>query len=138
VGGRRGLRRLVLRPTPKRTAKTHDGQVWFLDPRAGTLTLHLRFAPTNAAETTPDGPDNITVSPYGGVLIAEDGDGDGRPHLLGATPEGDVFFLAQSGQKGVGSEFCGPVFSPDDRMLFVNQQGPGTTFVVQGPFRRLT
>jgi uncharacterized protein len=123
---------------PKRTAKTHDGQVWFLDPRAGTLTLHLRFAPTNAAETTPDGPDNITVSPYGGVLIAEDGDGDGRPHLLGATPEGDVFFLAQSGQKGVGSEFCGPVFSPDDRMLFVNQQGPGTTFVVEGPFRRLT
>jgi hypothetical protein len=119
-------------------SKTHDGQVWFLDPRAGTLTLKLRFAPTNEGDTSPDGPDNITVSPYGGVLIAEDGNGDGLPHLLGATPGGEVFFLAQSGQKGAGSEFCGPVFSPDDRMLFVNQQGPGTTFVVQGPFRRLT
>jgi uncharacterized protein len=117
---------------------THAGQVWFLDPGAGTLTLHLRFAPTNKANTSPDSPDNITVSPYGGVLIAEDGNRDVRPHLLGATPEGDVFYLAQSGEKGLGSEFCGPVFSPDDRMLFLNQQGPGTTFVVQGPFRRLT
>ena len=60
---------------------THDGQVWFLDPRAGTLTLRLRFADDREAEL--DGPDNITVSPFGGVMIAEDG--DGRPHLLGAT-----------------------------------------------------
>jgi secreted PhoX family phosphatase len=117
--------------------KTHDGQVWFLDPRAGTLTLHLRFARTTDAEAMPDGPDNITVSPYGGVLIAEDGDGKGRPHLLGATLEGKVFFLAQSELVGEGSEFCGPVFSPDQRMLFVNMQEPGTTFLIQGPFHQL-
>jgi secreted PhoX family phosphatase len=119
-------------------AKTHDGQVWFLDPVAGSLTLHLRFAPTKAANDRPDGPDNITVSPYGGVLIAEDGDGDARPHLLGATTQGEVFFLAQSQYVGRGSEFCGPVFSPDERKLFVNQQGPGATFCIEGPFGRLT
>ena len=29
-----------------------------------------------------------------------------------------MFYLAQSGEKGDGSEFCGPVFSPDEQMLF--------------------
>jgi uncharacterized protein len=112
-------------------AVTHDGQVWFLDPRAGTLTLRIRFAPADGDNTLPDGPDNITVSPYGGVIMAEDG--QGSPHLLGASTDGAVFFLAQSETK-VGKEFCGPVFSADQRTLFVNLQGPGMTFAIQGPF----
>jgi secreted PhoX family phosphatase len=113
---------------------THDGQVWFLDPRAGTLRLHLRFAATADKNVDPDGPDNITVSPYGGVVIAEDG--EGRPHLLGATPGGEVFYLARS--EGEGSEFCGPVFSADKQTLFLNLQGPGLTFAIQGPFVDVT
>ena len=116
-------------------ATTHDGQVWFLDPREQTLTLHLRFAATDDPDD-PDGPDNITVSPYGGVLIAEDG--KGHPHLLGATPGGEVFLLAESEPEVEGSEFCGPVFSPDQRMLFVSLQGPGLTFAIQGPFSQAT
>jgi hypothetical protein len=111
---------------------THDGQVWFLDPRAGTLTLRLRFAPSEDQEVDPDGPDNITVSPYGGVMIAEDG--DGRPHLLGAAPGGQVYFLARSEVPQEDSEFCGPVFSPDERILFANLQRPGYTFAIRGPF----
>jgi secreted PhoX family phosphatase len=76
------------------------------------------------------------VSPYGGVLIAEDG--KGHPHLLGATPGGEVFLLAESEPEIEGAEFCGPVFSPDQRMLFVNLQGPGLTFAIQGPFSQAT
>jgi secreted PhoX family phosphatase len=45
--------------------------------------------------------------------------------------------MAQS-EHGADAGFCGPGISPDERMLFVNVQGPGTAFVVQGPFRRLT
>ena len=116
-------------------AATHDGQVWFLDPREQTLTLHLRFAATDDP-SDPDGPDNITVSPYGGVLIAEDG--KGAPHLLGATPGGEVFFLAACEPEVKGDEFCGPVFSPDQRILFANLQGPGLTFAIQGPFSQTT
>jgi secreted PhoX family phosphatase len=111
---------------------THDGQVWFLDPRAGTLTLRLRFAPTPDDEVDPDGPDNITVSPFGGVMIAEDG--DGRPHLLGATQDGELFLMARSETQDADSEFCGPVFSPDQRTLFANLQRPGYVFAIQGPF----
>ncbi|HET8601899.1 MAG TPA: alkaline phosphatase PhoX, partial [Segeticoccus sp.] len=47
----------------------HDGQVWFLDPLAGTIELKLRFAYTPSDQDGDvDGPDNITVSPYGGVI----------------------------------------------------------------------
>jgi secreted PhoX family phosphatase len=113
-------------------ATTHDGQIWFLDPRAGSLTLRLRFAASDSPDVEPNGPDNITVSPYGGVVIAEDG--KGRPHLLGATPGGAVFLLAQSEAEVEGAEFCGPVFSADERTLFVNLQGPGLTFAIEGPF----
>jgi uncharacterized protein len=113
------------------SARRHDGQVWFLDPRAGTLTLHLLFAPTQG-DVDPDGPDNITVSPYGGVIIAEDG--RGQQHLLGATPDGEVFVLAKSQDTSGEAEFCGPTFSADRRTMFANLQGPGVTFAIQGPF----
>jgi secreted PhoX family phosphatase len=113
-------------------ATTHDGQVWFLDPAAGTIKLHLRFAAAEKPDEDPNAPDNITVSPFGGVMIAEDG--EGHPNLLGATPEGQVFVFAQSEPEIEGGEFCGPVFSDDRRTLFVNLQGPGLTFAVQGPF----
>ncbi len=114
-------------------ARTHDGQVWFLDPRDSTLTLFLLFGADDEG-VTARGPDNITVSPYGGVMIAEDG--DRQPHLLGATPSGSVFLLARSESDSDDSEFCGPVFSPDGRTLFVNLQRPGYTFAIQGPFRQ--
>ncbi len=114
----------------------HDGQVWFLDPVAGTLTLRLRFGVATEPDVAPDGPDNITVSPHGGVIIAEDG--AGVVHLMGATDGGAVYPLARCDAAGDGTEFCGPVFSPDGRDLFTNLQGPGCTFLVQGPFDALS
>jgi uncharacterized protein len=109
----------------------HDGRVWFLDPRARTLTLRLRFAATADQNGDPDGPDNITVSPYGGVIIAEDG--EGRAHLLGSSPGGQVFALARS-EDDDEPEFCGPTFSHDGGTMFANLQGPGYVFAIQGPF----
>ncbi|SEO85943.1 alkaline phosphatase PhoX [Trujillonella endophytica] len=117
------------------SATEHDGQVWFLDPRAGTLTLRLRFARAVDADAPGEGPDNITLSPHGGVLIAEDG--LGAVHLLGATEAGEVYPLARCDVAGERTEFCGPVFAPDGRALFANVQGPGCTFLVEGPFDRL-
>lgn len=115
------------------SAVQHDGQVWFLDPRGATVTLVLRFATSPDQDVDPDGPDNITVSPFGGVMIAEDG--DGTNHLLGATASGNVFFFARNEIEG-DSEFCGPVFSENRRTLFANCQGPGLTYAITGPFAR--
>lgn len=116
------------------SAAQHDGQVWFVDPQKHTIELKLHFAYTPSEQDgDPDGPDNITVSPYGGVIIAEDG--DGVNHLLAATHDGDVYFLARNELPG-NSEFTGPTFSRDRRTLFANVQSPGYVFAIRGPFRR--
>ena len=111
----------------------HDGQVWFLDPVAQTIELTLRFAytPTNQDDDV-DGPDTITVSPYGGVILAEDG--QGKSHLVGATADGEPFFFARNDHPD-DSEFAGPNFSADKKTMFVNIQSPGYVLAITGPFR---
>lgn len=113
----------------------HDGQVWFFDPASQTVTLKTLFGvnPDPSVDTgNYDGPDNITVSPYGGVILAEDG--DGISHLIGVTAEGKPFTIARNELND--SEFCGPAFSADGRTLFVNIQSPGLTLAITGPWRR--
>jgi secreted PhoX family phosphatase len=113
---------------------SHRGQVWFYDPRRSTFTLRLLFGGSDGAEDGPDdgadGPDNISISPYGGVILAEDA-GAGN-HLVAATEDGATFRIARS--EG-GSEFTGPVFTRDGRILFANLQIPGTLFAITGPWR---
>ena len=114
----------------------HDGQVWFVDPLEDTIELKLRFAYTPAdQDTDPDGPDNITVSPYGGVILAEDG--EGRQHLVGATAAGETYFLARN-EVGDGSgEMTGPTYSADKATLFANLFDPGHVYAITGPWRRV-
>jgi secreted PhoX family phosphatase len=107
--------------------------VWFYDPRTETVTLKTRFGvnPDSASDGNPDGPDNITVSPHGGLIVAEDG--AGINHLIGLTATGDSFPIARNELDD--SEFCGPAFSADGRTLFVNIQSPGLTLAITGPWR---
>ncbi|MFD0268496.1 alkaline phosphatase PhoX [Streptomyces sp. NPDC127106] len=120
----------------------HDGQVWFYDPERRTITLKVLLGvnPDPAGSTANDGPDNITVSPYGGLVIAEDG--EGLQHLLGATESGRTYPLARN-ELNIGtaeepeySEFAGVCFSPDGRTLFACIQEPGIMLAITGPWRR--
>ena len=116
------------------SAAQHDGQVWFVDPDEGRIELKIWFAYTPAdQDNDPDGPDNITVSPFGGVILAEDG--DGASHLVGATDDGETYFFARNEIAGQ-SEFTGPTFSNNRKILFANVQSPGHVFAIQGPFRK--
>ncbi|MFD8330173.1 alkaline phosphatase PhoX [Streptomyces lydicus] len=120
----------------------HDGQVWFYDPRRRTLTLKVLLGvnPDPGKDGAFDGPDNITVSPYGGLIIAEDG--EGVQHLFGATDDGRTYPLARNelnigtADKPEFSEFTGPVFSPDGNTLFANIQEPGIMLAITGPWKR--
>jgi hypothetical protein len=121
------------------SVNSHDGQVWLYRPGRDTIELKLTFAYTpNDQDDDPDGPDNITVAPFGGVIIAEDG--DGKQHLLGALPTGDTFYLARN--DATDAEFTGPNLSPDRSILFANIQGdgsagnPGFVFAISGPWNR--
>ncbi|QXJ24545.1 DUF839 domain-containing protein [Actinomadura graeca] len=112
-------------------AADHAGQVWTYDPNTDEIELQLIFKPGGRF----DGPDNITVSPYGGgVILAEDGDGE--QYLIGTTKKNKPFAMARNALNE--SEFTGVTFSPDGRILFANRQSdPGATFAITGPWNKL-
>ncbi|MFJ8654694.1 alkaline phosphatase PhoX [Streptomyces rochei] len=122
--------------------RPHDGQVWFYDPGRRTLTLKVLLGvnPDPSADGAFDGPDNITVSPYGGIVIAEDG--DGVQHLFGATDSGRTYPIARndlnigSAEEPEYSEFAGVTFSPDGKTLYANIQDPGILLAITGPWKR--
>ena len=79
-------------------------------------------------------PDNITVSPRGGLVLCEDGSGD--EFLHGLTLDGQIFQFCRNttvlnGERNgisgnfTGSEFAGACYSPNGEWLFVNDPGPG-------------
>ena len=116
------------------SAAEHDGQVWSYDPRRSKLRLELRLErnadASGAGRDKPDGPDNITVSPFGGLMMAEDG--QGTNHLLSVSLDGSAHVFARNASNG--SEFTGVCFAPDGGTMFANIQSPGITFAISGPF----
>ncbi len=113
----------------------HDGQVWFYDPRTESVTLTTIFGVNPDPDVDSDhydGPDNITTSPYGGVILAEDG--EGIQHLVGVTEQGRSYPIARNDLND--SEFTGPVFSADGSTLFANIQDPGLVLAITGPWGR--
>ena len=117
------------------SSNAHDGQIWFYEPGRSRITLKTIFTVNPDAErdgTNFDGPDNITVSPYGGVVVAEDG--EGVQHLVGVTDQGETYALARNDVND--SEFAGPTFSTDGTILFAGIQSPGHVLAITGPWRR--
>jgi hypothetical protein len=110
------------------------GQLWAFRP-TGPEDGELELVFESPDPAVLQRPDNVCVSPRGGVVVCE----DGQPpnHVRGITPDGRVFDFARN-LIGVGeSEFAGATFSPDGRTLFVNlQRDPGATFAIWGPWDR--
>ncbi len=109
------------------------GQVWEYHPDGadeGVLTL-LFESPDASLMAAPD---NVCVSPRGGLIVCED-NRDGIPYIRGLTKEGRVFDVAKD-VAGIAyrGEFAGATFSPDGETLFVNMQRPGLTYAIWGPW----
>ena len=80
-----------------------------------------------------DNADNITVSPWGDLVVCEDGSGE--QFLVGITPEGEIYKFGRNATAR-NSEFAGATFSPDGSTLFVNIQHDGLTLAITGPWER--
>jgi uncharacterized protein len=105
------------------------GQVWQYRPlgaSGGQLTLIFESPSADVL----DGPDNVLVTPRGGLILCEDGDGE--QFLRGLTPRGQIFDFAMNRLND--SEFAGACFSPDGETLYVNIQSPGETLAIWGPW----
>ena len=135
-------------PTPR------AGVIWALD--LGTLVLKAIFVSRD--RVVGNSPDNICISPRGGLLFNEDG-GTSAPtsatiesqHLKVLSPSGNSYIFAKHNYDftaaqlaGVGkpgaatgnqrnTEWAGSVFSLDGRVLFVNLYC-GVTLAITGPF----
>lgn len=110
---------------------THAGQVWSYHPASRTLRLEV-FLAIGDPDRPGDSPDNICVSPDGGLILAEDG--DGMQYLLAVDDDGGTTAFARNARDD--TEFtC--VFSPAGKTLFANIQEPGVTFAIKGHSRGL-
>ncbi len=109
------------------------GQVWEYQPRGkneGELTL--LYQSTDRAVL--DMPDNLTVSPRGGLVLCEDGREDN--YLRGLTKDGRIFDFAKNIVPGFEAiEFAGATFTPDGETLFVNIQAAGLTLAIWGRWK---
>ncbi|MAT92709.1 MAG: phosphatase [Halioglobus sp.] len=130
------------------------GVVWVYVPAYEAMAA-LYVSP---ADVHADNPDNITVSPRGGLVVCEDGGGHTAPggdyhgtRMIGLNRHGYAFGFAEnnvvidgplSGRPAIsagdyrGSEFAGACFDRTGRTLYVNIQTPGITFAITGPWER--
>lgn len=109
------------------------GQVFRYTPRGNSGGV-LQLVYESRDRAVLESPDNITVSPRtGGLVLCEDG--GGKDFVRGLSTDGEIFpFCELNGPNG--SEWAGATFSPDSRVLFVNQQSPGTTYAITGPWEQ--
>lgn len=152
-----------------------NGVVWFTDkatstgtpPRSGVIwaldlgSMVLKAIMVGRDRTVMNSPDNITISPRGGVLVCEDGSLSSGPtsapitsqHLKIVNPDGTTSVFARNNYNFTreqldavgktaapsgnqrGSEWAGAVFSPDGRILFANLYF-GLTVAITGPWQR--
>ena len=128
------------------------GQVWKYEPEGGTLTLVYE----SPAGAVLDSPDNLTVTPRGGLIMCEDDASaafvDTHPlapglehvnRVIGLMPGGEAFEFAVNVLNT--SELAGACFSPSGRTLFFNVYGhstfvgeatEGMTCAITGPWAR--
>lgn len=116
------------------------GQLWVYRPAEGLLELAFE----SPSPDVLDYPDNIILSPRGGLVICEDSEQPVQ-RLYGMTGGGGLFEFCRNnvvldGFRGFSGDFreeewAGACFSPDGKWLFANIYEPGFTVAITGPWK---
>ncbi|MFN3190199.1 MAG: PhoX family protein [Aureliella sp.] len=121
------------------------GQIFQYDPKTERLSLLFE----SPAKPVLNMPDNLCVSPGGGILLCEDNDygaNEFPQRVFALSQEGKLALFAENNIQLAGEvrgfkgdfrtkEWAGACFSPDGKWLFVNIQTPGMTFAITGPWK---
>jgi hypothetical protein len=107
----------------------------------------LRLVYQSPSREVLDYPDNVLISPRGGLVICQDAKGS-RQRLYALSQDAELFTFAEQnveldgsararGFRGDfrGAEWAGACFSPDGRWLFANVYSPGFSVAITGPWR---
>ena len=129
------------------------GQIWEYRTNGGGGDGRLRLVYESTGSEALESPDNLCVTPRGGLILCEDdasSDGDTHPlapgiedvnRLIGFSRKGEVFEFAINRLNN--AEFAGATFSPDGEILFVNifgesrfvaEPNEGMTIAISGPW----
>lgn len=133
------------------------GQIWRYTPgpaarNGGILTLVYE----SPGRKTLDCPDGLEVSPRGGVMLCEGGDGNevdgGDNYIRILNPQGRIEPFARNDAPldlhayddedfpkpgPIGrSEWSGLCYSPDGKWMFVSISNPGKSYAITGPWER--
>lgn len=132
------------------------GQIWQYRTNGNGGDGRLRLVYESTGAEALDSPDNLCVTPRGGLILCEDdasSDSDLHPtapgiedvnRLIGYSRRGEVFEFAVNRLND--SELAGATFSPDGEILFVNTLGStrgnvspytgneGMTIAISGPW----
>jgi len=90
----------------------------------------LRLVAQSDAGSILRNADNITMSPWGDLVVCE----DTAEHcgLVGITPDAELYPIADNAYSP--AELAGICFSPDGSVMFVNIQQEGLTLAITGPW----
>lgn len=104
------------------------GQIFRYNPVNETVEL---FVESSGVEVL-DYPDNLVLSPFGHLIVCEDGESE--QFLVGINQKGECYHFARNALNT--SEFAGVCFSPDSQTMFVNIYNPGLTLAIWGEWNR--
>jgi len=105
------------------------GQVWKINLADQTMEMIFESYSSSIMKKC----DNITIAPWGDVIICEDGKGKDR--LIGLKQDGSTYVIAENFLNN--AEFAGVNFAPDGKTLFVNIYSPTMTIAITGPWEDL-
>ena len=112
--------------------KYRRGQIWKLTPVSKSKAkLELWFE--MSAKDMINMPDNLTVAPWGDLIVCEDNPDIDR--LWGIKPDGSVYLIAENSY--TGAELAGVCFNQKNDTMYLNIQQNGQTIAIKGDWKRV-
>ena len=105
----------------------NKGQIWKITPRSkkeSTLELWFEVGKNDMLNM----PDNLTVAPWGDLIVCEDNPDIDR--LWGIKPNGESYLIAENNYSR--AELAGVCFNPQNNVLYLNIQQNGQTLAIDG------